>query len=76
MVMYPITPRTLLRMYGPCKAGPRLESEHRNPIDPLPFAILAFSRNRTDQREIKAADLRVGKKDEGRSGVKILGKEK
>jgi hypothetical protein len=41
---------------------------HRDTIDPLPFSILtlfSFLRNRIDQREIKAADLR-GKEDGGR----------
>ena len=81
LCVYPITPRALdfeLRLlYGPCVAGSRLESEHGNTMEPLPFSILPFlssPRNRTDQREIAVADLRVGKEDGGGVGLKFGGK--
>jgi hypothetical protein len=76
--VYPVTPHALdfdLRsLYDPCVAGPRLESEHRNTTEPFPFSIfpfLSFPRNRIDQRGINVANLRVGKEDGGRIGLKM-----
>ncbi len=58
-------------------AGPRLESDTESDRS-LPSSVslvLSFPRNRTDQREIKTTDLRVGKKEGWREWSKIGGKE-